>query len=126
VKLAGGITGILAALTLKRRLPQHQVTVLRSPDIGVIGVGKGTTAAFPRHFFENLKLKPKQFYAEAQPTWKLGLKFLWGPRAEFYYTFATEYEQRPPDLPRQTGFYIHDEEVPDTGTISALMAHDKA
>jgi tryptophan halogenase len=125
VVLGGGSAGFIAALTLKRRLPQLLVTVLRSPDIGVIGVGEGTTAAFPRHFFENLKLQPKQFYAEAQPTWKLGLKFLWGSRPEFYYAFAEEYQQRWPDLMRNTGFFVADQPS-YTGAVSALMAHDKA
>ena len=125
VVLGGGSAGFIAAVTLKRRLPQLEVTVLRSPDIGVIGVGEGTTAAFPRHFFENLKLKPKHFYADAQPTWKLGIKFLWGPRPEFYYAFMTEYDQRVPELSRPIGFYAVDD-VTFTGTVSALMAHDKA
>ncbi|HEV2207636.1 MAG TPA: FAD-dependent oxidoreductase [Verrucomicrobiae bacterium] len=125
VVLGGGSAGFIVALTLKRRLPHLEVTVVRSPDIGVIGVGEGTTAAFPRHFFETLKLKPRQFYLEAQPTWKLGLKFLWGARSEFYYTFATDYEQRLPELPRPTGFYAHqDGSCP--GSVSALMANDKA
>jgi tryptophan halogenase len=100
VVLGGGSAGFIAALTLKRRLPRLEVMVLRSPDIGVIGVGEGTTAAFPRHFFTNLKLKQKQFYEEAQPTWKLGLKFRWGSRREFFYPFITEYEQHFPDLYR--------------------------
>jgi tryptophan halogenase len=125
IVLGGGSAGFIAAVTLKRRLPQLDVTVLRSADIGVIGVGEGTTAAFPRHFFENLKLKPKQFYADAQPTWKLGIKFLWGPHPEFYYAFMNEYDQRLPELPRHIGFYAC-EEASYTGTVSALMAHDKA
>jgi thioredoxin reductase len=45
--LGGGSAGFIAALTLKRRLPQLQMVVLRSPDIGVIGVGEGTTASIP-------------------------------------------------------------------------------
>src|SRR5215813_5999185 len=125
VVLGGGSAGFIAALTLKRRLPHLEVTVLRSPDIGVIGVGEGTTVAFPRHFFEHLKLKRKQFYEEAQPTWKQGLKFLWGRRPHFFYSFATEYEQRFPELSRHIGFYCSDEPA-YTGLVSATMEYDKA
>src|SRR4051812_27803652 len=103
VVLGGGSAGLITALTLKRKLPHLNVTVLRSAAIGIIGVGEGTTATFPRHFFEVLKLKRKQFYAEAQPTWKLGIKFLWGPCSEFYYSFATEFEHRSADLSRNNG-----------------------
>ena len=35
--LDGGSAGLIAALTLQRKLPQMNVRVLRSPDIGVIG-----------------------------------------------------------------------------------------
>src|SRR5260370_6524317 len=122
VVLGGGSAGFIAALTLKRRLIQLEVVVLRSRDLGVIGVGEGTTATFPRHFFENLKLKRQQFYTQAQPTWKLGLKFFWGPRPEFYYAFAEEYQQRWPELSRNTGFFVTDQPS-YTGTVSALMAH---
>src|SRR5690242_16534469 len=95
--VGAGSAGLMAAITLKRKLPALQVTVVRSPEIGVIGVGEGTTAAFPRHFFEYLKLKPQKFYSEAEPTWKLGIRFLWGPAPEFFYTFAYEFQQRYPD-----------------------------
>src|SRR5947199_831385 len=125
IVLGGGSAGFIAALTLKRRVPQLDVTVLRSPDIGIIGVGEGTTAAFPRHFFEHLKLKKKQFYEEAQPTWKLGLKFLWGTRPEFFYDFSMAYDDRLPGLGRAPGFFVGDKSH-YTGVISALMAHDKA
>lgn len=87
-------------------------------------MGEGTTAAFPKHFFEYLRLKPQQFYAEAEPTWKLGIKFLWGPKREFYYTFAYEYQHRFPELSRNSGFFYTPENQ-FAGPISALMAHDK-
>jgi tryptophan 7-halogenase len=125
VVLGGGSAGFMVALTLKRKLPHLGVRVVRSPDIGVIGVGEGTTISFPRHFFEYLRLKPQQFYAEAEPTWKLGIKFLWGPRHEFYYTFAYEFQHRFPELPRNSGFFFNDE-YNFAGRVSAFMAHDKA
>jgi tryptophan halogenase len=122
--LGGGSAGFMVALTLKRKLPQLRVRVVRSPDIGVIGVGEGTTIAFPKHFFEYLKLKPQQFYAQAEPTWKLGIKFLWGPRKEFYYTFSYEYQHRFPELSRNNGFFFSNE-FPCAGRASAYMAQSK-
>jgi len=125
VVLGGGSAGLIAALTLKRRLPHVSTRVVRSPEIGIIGVGEGTTAFFPRHLFEYLRLNPKQFYAEAEPTWKLGLRFIWGPRDDFFYNFNAEHDHRYPDLRRHTGFY-QDRDVRWIGRTSALMAHDKA
>lgn len=123
--LGGGSAGLMAALTLKRKLPHLQVRVLRSPDIGIIGVGEGTTAVFPRHFFEYLKLKPQEFYAQAEPTWKLGIKFIWGPRPHFYYTFLPEFQKRLPELARNNGFYYRDDQ-PWLSRASAYMGHDRA
>jgi tryptophan halogenase len=122
--LGGGSAGLMAAVTLKRKLPALDVEVVRSPELGVIGVGEGTTASFPRHFFEYLKLPPGDFYEHAEPTWKLGIRFQWGAK-DFDYTFAKEYEQRWPEMRRNLGFY-HDRDTPWMGIISACMAHGKA
>jgi tryptophan halogenase len=124
IVLGAGSAGLMAALTLKRRVPALAVRVVRSPEIGTIGVGEGTTAVFPRHFFEYLKMKPGDFYREADPTWKMGIRFLWGPRAKFFYTFSFEYERRLPELSRNNGFY-YDDEFPWLGNASAYMAHEK-
>src|SRR5436190_6508815 len=67
VVLGVGSAGLMTALTLRRKLPNLAVRVIRSPGIGIIGVGEGTTVVFPRHFFEYLKMKPRDFYSEADP-----------------------------------------------------------
>lgn len=126
IVLGGGSAGLIAALTLKRKLPQLRVEVIRSPRIGVIGVGEATTAAFPRHFFEYLRMNPADFYTGAEPTWKLGIHFIWGPRPQgFYYTFQNEYKSRWPEMSRNTGFYFNDE-TQWLGIVSACMAHNIA
>src|SRR5688500_10129917 len=123
--LGGGTAGLLAALTLKRKLPHLIVRVVRSADIGIIGVGEGTTLPFRRHLFDYLGLAKAAFYAEAEPTWKLGLRFLWGPVPVFYYAFAAEHAARWPGLQRNNGFYVN-AETAFTGPTSALMHHGKA
>lgn len=124
--LGGGSAGLLAALTLRRRFPKLPLTVLRSSQIGVIGVGEGTTAGFPRHLFEHLKLKIPQFYAETQPSWKLGIRFLWGPRPEFSYTFSSVYENKLRNLKKPNGFYINGNTEGGGDIWSALMAEGRA
>ena len=124
VVLGGGSAGLLAALTLKRKLPQLGVQVIRSADIGVIGVGEGTTVAFPQHLFEYLKIPPRTFYDEAEPTWKMGVNFLWGARKHFSYTLAFECEKRLPQLSHPNGYYYNDQ-YPWLGLSSAFMAQGK-
>src|SRR5688572_25509732 len=109
VILGGGSAGLIAALALKRRLPRLPIRIVRSPDIGVIGVGEGTTTQFPRVLFSTLGLDIGKFYEEAQPQWKLGLKFLWGPRPHFFYGFSNANDDRLPGLPRNHGFYAKGE-----------------
>ena len=124
VVLGAGSAGFMAALTLKLKLPHVHVRVVRSPNIPIIGVGEATTVVLPRHFFEYLKMKPRDFYLEARPTWKMGIRFLWGPRKEFVYTFSYEFEKRLPQCARNNGFYYSDES-PWLGRSSAFMLHDK-
>lgn len=122
IVLGAGSAGLLTALALRRRVPGLKVTIVRSPELGVIGVGEGTTAAFPRFLFEQLGLSPQSFYEMAQPTWKLGLKFLWGTRPAFFYSFETEWAAFGPELPRPRGFYGEREDpLPFAGRVSALM-----
>src|SRR4051812_38680722 len=82
--LGAGSAGLIAALSLKRKIPQITVRIVRSPDIGVIGVGEGTTPNFPVHLFDYLGISRRLFYAHAQPTWKIGIRFIWGPRGKFF------------------------------------------
>src|ERR1051325_5178164 len=124
VVLGAGSAGFMAALTLKKKLPHLSVRVIRSPNIPIIGVGEATTVVFPRHFFEYLKMKPRDFYLEANPTWKMGIRFLWGPRKEFVYTFAYEFEKRLRQCQRNNGFYYSDD-YPWMGQASAFMWHNK-
>jgi tryptophan halogenase len=103
-----------------------QVRVVRSLDIGVIGVGEGTTPLFPDHLFHYLGINPGPFYAQAAPTWKLGIRFRqWGPREQFDYSFVFQCDVKWTDLERENGYYC-DEEFRDANVSAALMARDKA
>jgi tryptophan halogenase len=123
--LGAGSAGLLAAISLKRKIPQLSVRVVRSPEIGVIGVGEGTTPNFPGHLFNFLGISRRRFYELAQPVWKLGIRFVWGPRGWFDYSFEPQLDVHRGDLPRPNGFYC-DEEFSDASLTGALMHRGKA
>ena len=122
--LGAGSAGLIAAITLQHKLPQFKVRVLRSREIGVIGVGEGTTPVFPKHLFQQIGIPAGVFYAMAEPTWKIGIKFLWGPRGRFDYTFSHQMDAGWSDLPKENGFYC-DAEFRNVDLAASLMHHDK-
>lgn len=122
--LGSGSAGLIAAISLRRKFPQLDIRVVRSPEIGVIGVGEGTTPNFPKHVFDFLGISRKRFFALAEPTWKLGIRFLWGPRGHFDYTFDQQVDSQWNDLPMPNGYYC-DEEFRCASVPSALMWHGK-
>lgn len=123
--VGGGSAGFLAAITCKARIPSLSVTVLRSPDIGIIGVGEGSTPTLPQHLHGYIGIDIGRFYREAEPTWKLGIRFLWGPRPFFDYNFRPQCASRYLNLSRNTGYYYGDD-FRYGDIASALMTHDKA
>ncbi len=87
VVLGAGSAGLLTAITLRRKLPLLKVRIVRSREIGVIGVGEGTTPLFPQMLFDYLRLERGPFFAVAPPAWKHGGHFFWGSRRWFDYPF---------------------------------------
>jgi len=123
--LGAGSAGLIAALTLKRRMPHLSVRVVRSPEIAVIGVGEATTPNMPNHLFNYLGISRKRFYALASPTWKMGIHFIWGPRPSFEYAFEPQLDVRSPELPRPNGYYC-DDDFSFMNLNSSLMSLHKA
>ncbi|HXE51496.1 MAG TPA: tryptophan halogenase family protein [Tepidisphaeraceae bacterium] len=127
IVVGGGSAGFLAAITLKGRLPQVDVSVIRSREIGIIGVGEGSTGILPAHLHGYLGISYQEFFAKAEPVWKLGLRFIWGPRPFFDYSFSRQFNQHFPQLYRPVGFFCdHEGAIENAGLGSALMSQNKA
>ncbi|MBB5350775.1 tryptophan halogenase [Haloferula luteola] len=122
--VGSGSAGLIAALSLKKKIPRLEVKIVRDPDLGVIGVGEGTTPNFPTHLFDYLGISRGEFYRRAEPTWKLGIRFDWGPRGRFDYTFGRQLDSHWPGLERPVGFYC-DDEFSHVDLPAALMREDK-
>jgi tryptophan halogenase len=126
VVLGAGSAGLLAALTLKRKLPQLEVEVIHSSKLGVIGVGEGTTPYVPAHLHGYLGFAEGPVFRAIQPVYKLGIRFTWGRRPHFDYTFSgQQFDWRWQDLPRNNGFYT-DDDAAAIDLSSALMEAGKA
>ena len=126
IVLGGGSAGFLAAMALKTRLPQLQVTVIRSREIGIIGVGEGSTVALTDFLHQYIRVGNKKFFEVAQPTWKLGLRFVqWGQRPWFHYAFSRlQLDGKLPGLRKVKAFYC-EQEMAYEDSYSAFMSHDR-
>jgi tryptophan halogenase len=122
--LGGGSAGFLAAITLKHRLPHLPVTLLRSPEIAIIGVGESTIPTFPKHLHEYLKLDIGDFFRRAEPLWKLGIRFLWGKRPYFDYVFGRQLDGKYKPLRKSAAYYCDEGPFDYVGITSGLMTHD--
>jgi tryptophan halogenase len=125
--IGGGSAGSLSALTLKRLLPGRRVISVSAPDMPVIGVGESTTAYLPQFLHRQLGLDRRRFYEEVRPSWKLGIRFVWGPAdvPHFNYPFSFELSERVGRLRKRSAYYVR-ELGGDPGIFSRLMDRDKS
>jgi tryptophan halogenase len=124
IVLGGGSAGFMAAAALKVKIPALAVLVIRSKDIGIIGVGEGSTVVLTKFLHEYLRVGWRKFMDVANPSWKLGLRFIWGPRPYFNYPFGAGVEANPSGLPKTSGYYC-DPQMEYEDIVSAMMAHDR-
>lgn len=70
----GGTAGLVAALMLRKAFPRSEVTVISSSDIGIIGVGEGSTEHW-RRFMTLCDINTNEMVAKASATHKYGIRF---------------------------------------------------
>jgi tryptophan 6-halogenase len=93
VILGGGTAGWMAACLIAKHWPQHKITVVESPDIGIIGVGEGSTPQL-KMFFETLGIREAEWMPKCNATYKAGISFHgWSDRPGFesyFHPFHTD------------------------------------
>jgi tryptophan 6-halogenase len=85
VVLGGGTAGWMAANLIAHRWRDRQVsvTVIESPDIGIIGVGEGSTPQL-KAMFDTLGIAERDWMPACNATYKTGISFHgWSSRAGF-------------------------------------------
>ena len=88
--VGGGTAGYLTALALRAKHPELDICLIESPKVGVIGVGEATTPLMIQFLHVDLGLDIGPFFKQVQPTFKLGIRFDWGPEHTpfFHYPFS--------------------------------------
>ena len=72
--VGGGNAGLICALILQQAFPQYQITVIKSDEIGTIGVGEGSTEHW-RSFINYVGIEPSELIVAALATQKKGIFF---------------------------------------------------
>ncbi|MEQ1725120.1 MAG: tryptophan halogenase family protein [Sphingopyxis sp.] len=93
VIVGGGTAGWMAASLMAHHWgARAQVTVLESPDIGIIGVGEGSTPQL-KAFFDTLGITEAEWMPGCNATYKTGIRFVgWSQRPgyeSYFHPFAT-------------------------------------
>lgn len=107
VILGGGSAGWITACLLHKEWGQRggKVTVVESPDIGIIGVGEGSTPQL-KALFDHLDIAEADWMPACDATYKLGIRFAgWSERAGFESYFHPF--PGPTDLHSEPGFVLN-------------------
>ena len=80
-----GTAGLITALTLRNALPYHEITVVSSSKIGIIGVGEGSTEHW-RQFCDSLHMNKAEMVMACKATHKYGIYYEnWTKHTPFYF-----------------------------------------
>ena len=93
--LGGGTAGWMTANLLQRRWGPHgtRVTLIESPEIGIIGVGEGSTPQL-KAFFDTLGIAEAEWMPRCNATYKAGIEFAgWSDKPgheRYFHPFPTD------------------------------------
>lgn len=129
--VGGGTAGWMSALILAHTLRQHpcEITLLESAEVGVIGVGEGSTPILKK-FFDTLGIAESEWMPECNASFKTGIRFVgWSGRAEYasyFHPFASPLDQYTmPTLVHQLESRLQGQSahtLPDDYFLSACLA----
>ena len=69
-----GTAGLISAIMLKQAFPHASITIISSSEIGIVGVGEGSTEHW-RNFMNRCEIPLLEMLAETKATHKYGLRF---------------------------------------------------
>ncbi|MDX1499286.1 MAG: tryptophan halogenase family protein [Woeseiaceae bacterium] len=133
VIVGGGTAGWMAANLFIRKWTPDQVSVslIESPDIGIIGVGEGSTP-FLERFFRLVGVEDREWMPRCNATYKLSIRFAgWSPGAgiaDYSHPFLSQVDHFTERAfvtncrTRRLGLDVHTR--PDDFFINGILARD--
>ena len=98
--LGGGTAGWITACRIAHRWPDARVTLVESPEIGIVGVGEGSTPQL-KGLFDQLGISEAEWMPACDATYKLGIGFDgWSDRPGFdryFHPFPTALDSHTAD-----------------------------
>lgn len=88
-----GTAGLITSLSLKHSFPNHEVTVVSSLKIGIIGVGEGSTEHW-RQFCDSLGMNKGEMVNACKATHKYGIYYENWTKHTPYYFHSVGLEQK--------------------------------
>ncbi len=134
VILGGGTAGWIAANAMAKRWSDKgaDITLVESPDIGIIGVGEGSTPHF-KLIFDDIGVAESEWMPQCNATYKNGISFAnWSTRPgydRYFHPFPSKLDHHT-----TTGFYFNTfarrqgvdvHAHPDRFFLSARLAREK-
>lgn len=126
VVAGSGTDALLAAVTLKRALPNLPVTLLRDPQAASSDpAGESTVPAVLQHLVHGAGLQGPEIHLQGRPVWTLGFKCLWGARGSFFRAFDAPFAGGLAGFQTAPGFLAAEKGLDASSTGAALMAAGK-
>jgi flavin-dependent dehydrogenase len=92
--VGGGTSGMVSALMMRKAWPNLKITVIESKQIGIIGVGEGSTEHWAK-FIKHVDISVFDLMRETGATFKVGIKFTnWhGDGTHYFHSLVEDYCQ---------------------------------
>ena len=116
--LGGGTAGYMAAIALRTRRPELNVTLIESSSIPIIGVGEATTPRVLEFLHARSGLDIVDLCRRVRPSWKLGIRFFWGLPGDYSFSGAFQFASLLEPM-------VYNGNIDCYSLGCTLMAHDK-
>ena len=88
VVLGAGTAGLVTALMLREKYPFYNITIVKSGDIGIVGVGEGSTEHWSE-FMSFVGINLSELIRETKATVKIGILFKdWIPGKQYVHSIS--------------------------------------